>query len=395
MPIRRPVLALAAAVLSGALAGPLQANESPLRLNFGVYSSNKPSAMVRVFKPALKELERRMGERLEREVDIRMQIARDYERGITDLTEGRVDFSRFGPASYIEARRANPDLSILAMENEKSSRVFYGIIAVAADSDIRSVDDLRGRSFAFGDEGSTIGRFLSQRYLEQHGIRAGNLSRYEYLGRHDKVGTAVAAGDFDAGALNEKTFKKLLEAGENLRELVRFPNVTKPWIARSGLDAEVFGALQASLLEIEDADALAGLKIDGFLSGSDADYNDIRLAIEDNATFFSDPLARNASSPKGPAGASPGTPSAAAAAARDASASPVEITAGSAAVESRTASLEHAEPVLRAAVAGDAVLRSGNRIVLNIVLPPTVFASDAGGPSELTINLTIPDAPGR
>ena len=393
MPIRRPVLALAAAVLGGALAGPLQANEPPLRLNFGVYSSNKPSAMVRVFKPALKELERRMGERLEREVDIRMQIARDYERGITDLTEGRVDFSRFGPASYIEARRANPDLSILAMENEKNSRVFYGIIAVASDSDIRSVDDLRGRSFAFGDEGSTIGRFLSQLYLEQHGIRAGNLSRYEYLGRHDKVGTAVAAGDFDAGALNEKTFKKLLEAGENLRELVRFPNVTKPWIARSGLDAEVFDALQASLLEIEDADALAGLKIDGFLSGSDADYNDIRRAIEDNATFFSDPIARNAPSPEVPLAALPGTPSAAAPVAEDASAPRGTIAAG--AVEPRPVPLERAVPLLQAAVADDAVLRSGNRIVLNIVLPPAVFASKVGGPSELTINLTIPDTPDR
>ena len=372
MPIRRTVLALAAAVVVGALAAPLQANEPPLRLNFGVYSSNKPSAMVRVFKPALKELERRMGERLGREVDIRMQIARDYERGITDLTEGRVDFSRFGPASYIEARRANPDLSILAMENEKNSRVFYGIIAVAADSDIDDVEDLRGRSFAFGDEGSTIGRFLSQLYLEQHGIRAGNLSRYEYLGRHDKVGTAVAAGDFDAGALNEKTFKKLVEAGENLRELVRFPNVTKPWIARSGLDAEVFGALQNSLLEIDDAAALAGLKIDGFLSGSDADYNDIRVAIEDNATFFSDPVERG-----GPA---PGRAS---------------VTTGAIPVATSDAPRERDVPVLQAAVAGDAVLRSGNRLVLNIVLPPTLFAADSDGPSELTINLTVPDASAR
>jgi len=384
MPIRHTAVALAAAVFAAAaLAAPLQAGEPPLRLNFGVYSSNKPSAMVRVFKPALKELEQRMGERLEREVDIRMQIARDYERGITDLTEGRVDFSRFGPASYIEAKRSNPELRILAMENEKNSRVFYGIIAVAADSDIENIDDLRGRSFAFGDEGSTIGRFLSQLYLEQHGIRAGSLSRYEYLGRHDKVGTAVAAGDFDAGALNEKTFKKLVEAGENLRELVRFPNVTKPWIARAGLDAEVFGALQASLLEIESAEALAGLKIDGLLSGSDADYNDIRLAIEDNAAFFSDPVGRES-----PAAAIAPATNGAVADFVAASVSPEGVRSDAAVASPST-------PVLQAAAPESAVVRSGNRIVVNISLPPSLFARDGDGPSDLTINLSVPDTSAR
>jgi len=338
--------------------------DDTIRLNFGVYSSNKPSAMVRVFKPMLKVLETRMSERLGTDVDIRMQIARDYDRGITDLTEGRVDFSRFGPASYIEAKNANGQLDILAVENERNSRVFYGIIAVAADSEIQHIDQLHGRSFAFGDEGSTIGRFLSQLYLERHGIRAGNLSRYEYLGRHDKVGTAVGAGDFDAGALNERTFKKLVDAGENIRELARFPNVTKPWIARSNLDPVVFEALQASLLEINDTEALAALKIDGFLTGSDADYNDIRRAIENNAVFFAEPTAFSAASP---------------------------VNAGD----------NRSVPGLQAAIGeigSSEFIRHGKQITVNITLPSNLFDVEDGAavdtPSRVTINLTIPGTTG-
>jgi len=338
--------------------------DDTIRLNFGVYSSNKPSAMVRVFKPMLKVLETRMSERLGTDVDIRMQIARDYDRGITDLTEGRVDFSRFGPASYIEAKNANGQLDILAVENERNSRVFYGIIAVAADSEIQHIDQLQGRSFAFGDEGSTIGRFLSQLYLERHGIRAGNLSRYEYLGRHDKVGTAVGAGDFDAGALNERTFKKLVDAGENIRELARFPNVTKPWIARSNLDPVVFEALQASLLEINDTEALAALKIDGFLTGSDADYNDIRRAIENNAVFFAEPTAFSAASP---------------------------VNAGD----------NRSVPGLQAAIGeigSSEFIRHGKQITVNITLPSNLFDVEDGAavdtPSRVTINLTIPGTTG-
>lgn len=257
-----------------------------VQLDFGVYSSNKPSAMVRVFKPTLKQLEARMSESLGRDVDIRMQIAKDYDAGIQALTSGEVDFSRFGPSSYLEAKSMNEDLRILAMESINNEKVFYGIIAVHNESDIQTLDELRGRSFAFGDEGSTIGRFLSQLHLEQNDILASDLSEYEYLGRHDKVGTAVGAGGFDAGALNESTFKKLIANGEPIRELARFSNVTKPWIASSQLDEKIYEALQAALLELDDASALAALKVDGFLSGSHDDYQRIKTAMEDNDRFF-------------------------------------------------------------------------------------------------------------
>ena len=284
-------MAITATVLSVLVGANAVAADDRVRLNFGVYSSNKPTAMVRTFKPILNALENSMAEKLGRDVDIRMQIAKNYEQGIADLTNGKVDFSRFGPASYVEAKRENQDLEILAMEAVDSAKVFYGIIAVKSDSDITDIKQLKNRSFAFGAESSTIGRYLSQLYLEGNGIRAGDLSDYEYLGRHDKVGTAVGAGDFDAGALNESTFKKLTAKGEPIRELARFPNVTKPWIARKGLQPEVFAALQNSLLELKDGKGLKALKVNGFLPGGDEDYLTIRNSMEFNDRFFQEPLA--------------------------------------------------------------------------------------------------------
>ena len=195
----RHLLNIKTLTLGAMLCAPMAVADDRVRLNFGVYSSNKPSAMVRTFKPSLNALENIMADKLGRDVDIRMQIAKDYDQGLNDLVSGKVDFSRFGPASYIEAKRSNDDIEILAMESKNSQKVFYGIIAVHENSDIKSVEDLRGRSFAFGDESSTIGRYLSQLYLENNDIRAEDLKSYKYLGRHDLVGTAVGAGDFDAG----------------------------------------------------------------------------------------------------------------------------------------------------------------------------------------------------
>jgi len=268
-----------------------------VELSFGVYTSNKPTAMVRKFRPVFNAIEKRLAEELNEPVKIRIQVAKDYSQGIEHLASGKVDFSRFGPASYVEAKETNPDLRILAMERENGEKVFYGIICVAEDSPIQSVKGLQDRSFAFGSEKSTIGRYLSQLYLREHGIFAKNLSRYDYLGRHDKVGRAVGAGDYHAGALNESTFKKLTAKGIPIREIARFPNVTKPWIARAGLPERLFKALQTVLLEMDDPEALAALKKDGFVLGNDDDFDQIRVAIDANRAFF-EPVAQGTASTK-------------------------------------------------------------------------------------------------
>jgi len=179
-----------------------------------------------------------------------------------------------------------PGLRIIAMEQKKGRKHFNGAICVAKDSAITSVDQLVGKQVAFGNERSTIGRYLSQLYLADHGIKASDLAGFDYLGRHDLVGTAVATGRYDAGALKESTLKKLIGKGANLRALVTFKNVTKPWVANSDIDDNLYLAIKESLLELDDKKALKALKKDGFLEGSDAEYDIIRRAIENNAFFF-------------------------------------------------------------------------------------------------------------
>jgi len=103
---------------------------------------------------------------------------------------------------------------------------------------------------------------------------------------------AVDLKKYAAGALKERTFKQLAAAGEPIRVIASFPNVTKPcpnvtkpWIARPGMSPEIFEAIQPALLGIDDAFALKSLKKDGFLIGTDADYNAIREAIESSRAF--------------------------------------------------------------------------------------------------------------
>ena len=255
-------------------------------LVFGVYAADKPTVVVSKFKPLLKSLEQSLNKRLAMPVSIKLQVASTYEKGITNIAAGQVDFARLGPASYIEAKDQQPDLQILAVEAKKGKKRFNGVICVAADSPIKNASDLKGKRFAFGDRRSTIGRYLSQQYLLEQGLRASDLGLYDYLSRHDRVGTAVAAGQYDAGALKESTYKRLIEDGAPLRVLATFTNVTKPWIARVGLDGTITSSLRVSLLELTDPEVLKALKKDSFVEGDDGDYTVIRRAIQRNPAFF-------------------------------------------------------------------------------------------------------------
>lgn len=261
-------------------------NADQLDLVFGVYTSDRPTDVVRQFRPLLDALEGKLNESLDRDVVIKMKVAENYDLGIEDLVNGRVDFSRFGPASFVLATEKNPGITLLAKETVKGEEVFYGIICAHTDGSIKTVADLDGGSFAFGSEQSTIGRYLSQLHLSQNGINADDLDRYEYLGRHDTVGMAVSQGRFDAGALKESTFKKLADSGEPIIEIARFENVTKPWAGRAGLDSEVHAALSKGLLELVDPAALEAIGKSGFVAGDITDYDVTREAIVNNDAFF-------------------------------------------------------------------------------------------------------------
>ncbi|KAA3611992.1 MAG: phosphonate ABC transporter substrate-binding protein [Calditrichaeota bacterium] len=259
---------------------------SQTNLTFGIYASDKPTEMIKQFRPVMKVLENGLSEYLGKPIKIKIHVAKSYTQGIDDLITGKVDFSRFGPASYVKAKDQNDKLRIITLESIKGKNTFYGIFCTQENSPIKSVKDLKGKKFAFGNKNSTIGRYLAQQHMIDNNVMSSDLLEYKYLGRHDLVGTEVAAGNFDAGSLKESTFKKLVKKGLSLREIARFENVTKPWIASGNMDEKIYLAIQNVLLELKDAKALKALKKDGFVKGSDSDFQKIRESIKRNAEFF-------------------------------------------------------------------------------------------------------------
>lgn len=250
-----------------------------LSLSFGLYQSEKATTMYKRFTPVLEALQSDMEARIGRPVDIQLRIFKTYDQAIDAIATGEIDFVRFGPASYITAKARQPAVQLLAMEQENGDKRFQGHIVVRTESPIRTLADLKGRTFAFGDLNSTIGRYLVQAELVKAGIRLSDFKDHKYLGRHDAVANAVSSGAFDAGSLRTNAFEKANEKGQ-MRILWTFENVTSPWIARAGLDAEAFDALRQCLLAFSDPSSLKELKISGFFPTSDEEYQLVREGMK-------------------------------------------------------------------------------------------------------------------
>lgn len=284
--LRSVTLALGCGLLAASV--PAQ-QQQPLVLKFGAYSYKKPTDVYKEFEPVLQVLQPAVARAVGRPAQIELKITKTYEECLEAFVRGEVDFVRFGPASYVLAKKRAPDVKLLAVEEEDGKKICKGYVVVRADSKIKSLEDLAGKRFAFGDEQSTIGRFLSQAVLFEAGITAKKLQGFEYLDRHDRVFDAVESGEFDAGALHESVFAKRNKK-KVLRVLWPFDNAGKPWIARAGLDGDIVEALSTALTSMTDEAALAALKVTALTRGRDSDFEGVRKGMAESEKFDDRPV---------------------------------------------------------------------------------------------------------
>ncbi len=268
-------------VLTGAQESRFAGGEKPLRCSFGVYTHVRPTEMLEMFAPLLSRAEKAMAEILRRPVRIDLVIYRKYGTGFEALVKGRVDFMRIGPASYVLAKKEDPGIALLAVQSHSSA--FRGVIFTQQNSGIKELRHLEGRSFAFGDESSTIGGFLAKKYLVEAGIRAKSLSNFEHLRSHDQVVAAVEKGEFAAGAAKESEYLR----GKGLKPLKYFEVVSMPWVAGPRLDPGIAKVISSGLLTIQEPSILDPLRdsVTGFTEAEDAYFNPVREDIETARLF--------------------------------------------------------------------------------------------------------------
>jgi phosphate/phosphite/phosphonate ABC transporter binding protein len=174
---RALILGTAAVMAGGRWLRPRQAEGSDWRgsfpeLNIGVISSENEADRVARHQRFLAYMERTL------RMKLRMHNATDYAGTIEGLKARKLEFARFGPASYAQAWLVTGGkVEPLAVQTDRDGFAgYHSVIVVGTDSAHRSVDDLKGKSLAFADPNSTSGYIAPRYFLKEAGFDPATLT---------------------------------------------------------------------------------------------------------------------------------------------------------------------------------------------------------------------------
>ena len=268
---------LAASLLlpaSRAIAEPAKAK--PLIL--AVHPYLPPQEIMQRFTPLADYL----AKSLDRQVQVRK--GRDYNEHIEAIGSDQVDLAYIGPSAYVQLTALYGKKPLLARFEVNGQPHLRGVIVTRADSPLQQLNDLKGKSFAFGDPSSTMSHIVPLYMLIKAGVPEQSLAHQQFLGAHRNVALAVLTGDFDAGAVKEETYQEY--AGKGLRALATTPPISEHlFVTRANLAGEEIETARRALLRLKDAPNGMAI-LDGLHKGmtalvpvADGDYDNLR-AIE-------------------------------------------------------------------------------------------------------------------
>jgi phosphonate transport system substrate-binding protein len=249
----------------------------PLRV--GLVPNQAPDRVKAQYRPLGAYLETALSRSVE------LFVATDYTGVVEAMASDKLDLAYFGGLTYAQAeRRADVVPLVTEVDRETDTPRYYSAIIVRADSPIKTVAEIKGKKFAFGDINSTSGSLYPRLMLERAG--AAGLKDFEdprrfiYTGGHDATTLAVVNGTVDAGGVEKRIMQRLIDAGtvkaDDVRVLEQTPVMGYPWVVRAKLEPGLQARIAQAFLDMKDAELLQLMRAERYVRVSREDYDEVR-----------------------------------------------------------------------------------------------------------------------
>jgi phosphonate transport system substrate-binding protein len=213
-----------------------------------------------------------------------------YQDTVASLANSSYDFACIGALVYI---RAHAKYGVVPLVQRAIDLDYHSVFITGSDSSIHSLQDLKGKRFAFGDVDSTSAHLMARRELALAGIRPSIDLKVRYSGSHLATAALVASGTVDAGAIDKTVFDFLILNGQLDKAKVRVFYTSRSyvdyvWVAREGIsqtEQARFSRALLALREGKDEPVLTILRARSFVVASDDEYGSTRQ-IAHNLKMF-------------------------------------------------------------------------------------------------------------
>ncbi|MFH1358730.1 MAG: phosphonate ABC transporter substrate-binding protein [archaeon] len=249
-------------------------------LRMGLIPADDAAEMLRAYEPVREYLSKELG------IPVEIQVTNDYTAAIEAMKYKHIDMAWFGPFSYILASNvAGAEAIVNGVRRSDGKADYHSIIVTNADSGIKTLADLKGKSFAFVDPASTSGNLMPRKILIENGIDPKkDFSNYYYAGTHNAVEYAIANGKVDAAADSDNSYDRMVAEGEidpnvNIIIYKSEPIPGSPIAVRGDLPEELKEKITRALIDMNEQTIN---KVDGwgdianYQKVSDSDYDIIR-----------------------------------------------------------------------------------------------------------------------
>lgn len=244
---------LAVLAATTALATPVFAQEAIKEFNIGILGGENAQDRLTSNECFRAKVEEALG------VPVKLFTPADYDGVIQGLLGGTIDYAGLGASAYAKIYLTDPEAVdvTLTTQNVDGSTGYYSIGFARKDSGITTIEEAKGKSFAFADPNSTSGYLVPAAELQ---ASLGKLEEYfaevKFSGGHEQTIVGVANGDFASGVswadglgnwedgYTNGAFRKAADAGlVDMNEIVEIwrskliPN--GPYVVRRSLPEDV------------------------------------------------------------------------------------------------------------------------------------------------------------
>ena len=180
-------------------------SQRPLELGVGLFQPDKDKNDA-TYKPLAAYLSKKLGR------EVRLRTVDTWEGLAKSLASGETDLSLMGPWGYVLANhQAGAEVIATILYDGKPE--YFAIMVTGPNSGINKIDDLKGKTFAFGDKGSTSGYLIPSHEFFKRGLEPEKFFSRVINTKHQAIETQVTRGELDAGADYNRNRDAMIEQG--------------------------------------------------------------------------------------------------------------------------------------------------------------------------------------
>jgi len=222
-------------------------------------------------------------------VEIKGTVGSSYTAVIEAMRAKKVELAYYGPFSYILAHQvANAQVLILPADATGKLTTYTSAIITQPDNAIKTLADIKGKTFSFVDPASTSGHLVPAYTLQQKAGLKESDYKAKYAGSHPASYQTVINSKVDAGAVASTTLMSGIMTGAVDKTKYRVVDVSfdipsSPIGYRGDLaksDVDVLQKLYLSLNDLPHDSVLAKSIFTGdavkYTAGDDSVYDELR-----------------------------------------------------------------------------------------------------------------------